>query len=720
MLTALIIVTSITQVILALFVFLRSRHNLSNRLFFLIAIASLGWALSNYLTIDYLHSEGLITLVRFILFFVVIQNTFFYMFGRTFPDRRWRHSRRWLSAYLGFSAIAAAATLSPYTFTAVTIEDGLAVTTAGPAIMLFMIHAAVSIVSAFRALIKKAKHTAGAERAQVQILLFASFLIWVIVPVTNFALTPLLKTTFFIQYSPLYTFAFAALIAYAIVAQKLFDIRAAAARSVGYLMIVVSMTLVYGIGLFGVIDVLFPRPDQEFTRQVLSVVLITPLALLFERTRKFFDRVTSRLFFRDSYDTQEVLDAMGEIVVSEIDLYQQLRNTRRVLSGALKPSSIDFILIKGGRPFIEAATTKTIPKQLLALSGRIESQHQELVVVDALSPHNPLYQYFKDAGVAVSLQLKIKQQVVGYIVFGAKRSGDIYSVQDTRLLRLVASELAITIQNALRFEEIQNFNLTLQASVNEATRKLRRTNDKLKALDEAKDDFVSMASHQLRTPLTSVKGYISMVLEGDAGKINATERKLLEQAFISSQRMVYLIADLLNVSRLKTGKFVIEQSPVNLAELVQQEIEQLTDTAAGRSLKLSYEKPAHFPELMLDETKTRQVIMNFVDNAIYYTPAGGSITVSLVETAGSVELRVRDTGIGVPKSERPHLFTKFYRAANARTARPDGTGLGLFMAKKVIVAQGGAIIFETEDGKGSTFGFVFPKFSLAVDPKKKA
>ena len=101
-----------------------------------------------------------------------------------------------------------------------------------------------------------------------------------------------------------------------------------------------------------------------------------------------------------------------------------------------------------------------------------------------------------------------------------------------------------------------------------------------------------------------------------------------------------------------------------------------------------------------------------------YTPSGGKITVKLAETPASVELRVEDNGIGVPKSERPHLFTKFYRAANARTARPDGTGLGLFMAKKVITAEGGAIIFETEEGKGSTFGFMFPKSALSVPAKR--
>jgi signal transduction histidine kinase len=176
--------------------------------------------------------------------------------------------------------------------------------------------------------------------------------------------------------------------------------------------------------------------------------------------------------------------------------------------------------------------------------------------------------------------------------------------------------------------------------------------------------------------------------------------------------MVYLISDLLNVSRLRTGKFIIEAIQSNLAKVINEEIEQLKETAKGRNLELTYEKPHNFPTLMLDETKIRQVIMNFIDNAIYYTPSGGHITVSLVDKKDTIEFTVSDDGIGVAKHEQPHLFSKFFRANNAKRARPDGTGLGLFMAKKVIVAQGGAVIFRSQEGKGSTFGFTFAKEKL--------
>jgi signal transduction histidine kinase len=301
------------------------------------------------------------------------------------------------------------------------------------------------------------------------------------------------------------------------------------------------------------------------------------------------------------------------------------------------------------------------------------------------------------------VKLMVRRRLVGILMVGFYSPVAQIGPADTLLIDRLSESIGLALDNKLLFEENKH-----------VLRRLSESNAKLRALDEAKDDFVSMASHQLRTPLTSVKGYISMVLEGDAGKITPAQAKLLTQAFYSSQRMVYLIADLLNVSRLRTGKFVIDSAPVNLANVVSEELEQLKETAANRRLKIIYDKPKNFPELMLDETKIRQLIMNFADNAIYYTPAGGKITLKLAETPATVELRVIDNGIGVPRSEQPHLFTKFYRAGNARKARPDGTGLGLFMAKKVIVAQGGALIFESKEGKGSTFGFVFSKKKQAI------
>lgn len=294
------------------------------------------------------------------------------------------------------------------------------------------------------------------------------------------------------------------------------------------------------------------------------------------------------------------------------------------------------------------------------------------------------------------VKLRVRRRLVGLLVAGFYNSSDQLAEADTLLIDRLSDSIGVALDNKLLFEENQR-----------VLEQLKRNNEKLKELDETKDEFLSMASHQLRTPLTSIKGYLSMVLEGDAGKLTDKQYQLLNQAFVSSQRMVYLIADLLNVSRLKTGKFVVDTAPSNLAEVVEGEIAQLKEIAKNKKLTLTYHKPKTFPELMLDETKTRQVIMNFADNAIHYTPAGGHIEISLTADARNVYFMVKDDGLGIPENEKEHMFTKFYRAKNARSARPDGTGLGLFMAKKVISAQGGHILFESTEGKGSLFGFTF-------------
>ena len=298
-------------------------------------------------------------------------------------------------------------------------------------------------------------------------------------------------------------------------------------------------------------------------------------------------------------------------------------------------------------------------------------------------------------------KLVVRYRIVGLLVMGLGVPPDSINVHQTELFGRISEAVGLALDNKMLFEDNQRM-----------LRQVQRSNSKLKTLDETKDEFISMASHQLRTPLTSVKGYLSMVLEGDAGDISPMQRKLLDQAFVSSQRMVYLIADLLNLSRLKTGKFIIDPVPTNLAQVIEDEVGQLKETAAARNLTLEYKKPTNFPTFMLDETKIRQVMMNFMDNAIYYTPAGGAITVNLVDTGKTIEFTVVDNGIGITKREQPHLFTKFFRAGNAKKARPDGTGLGLFMVKKVIVAQGGSIIFKSQEGKGSTFGFAFEKAKL--------
>lgn len=521
---------------------------------------------------------------------------------------------------------------------------------------------------------------------------------------------------------PLFSVFFAGFVSYAIAKHKLFDFHRAVARALAYIISLGTLILIYALMLFALSGTLLSEQGMSLAQRIFFIGFSLFVALIFQPLKRFFDKVTNKYFYRDAYDPEDLLNQLNSELITNIELEVLLRNTSEVIQKALKSESCLVILeekdnisqrvYSSGETAINESDINLIGAELHKLGNRlvVTDDEENFKLKTALSANN----------IAVIVPIfpgengLNNKQVLAYLALGPKKSGNIYARQDLQIIQIIADELVIAIQNALRFEEIQGFAATLEQKVKEATAELKAANRKLKELDASKDEFISMASHQLRTPLTSVKGYLSMVLEGDAGKLNKMQHRLLDQAFVSSQRMVFLIADLLNVSRLKTGKFIIESKPTDLAQVVDSELSQLRETMTARSLTLKYEKPKSFPRYMLDETKIRQVVMNFIDNAIYYTPPGGTIEVKIRDTAENIEFTVKDSGIGVPKSERHHLFTKFYRAGNAQKARPDGTGLGLFMAKKVIIAQGGSIIFSSTEGKGSTFGFKFAKSSLAA------
>jgi signal transduction histidine kinase len=572
-------------------------------------------------------------------------------------------------------------------------------------------------------LYKKTKHERGVYRAQVTVF-FYGYLTSCVLGVFFNLILPGFGNYQLIWIGPSTSTIYVVATAYGIVRHKLFDVRVFAARAVGYIFSIVALGAVYGVVAFGIASTFLGADNTTIKERVIYAVLAVLISVTFPATKKFFDRMTNRLFYQDVYDSQIFLDQLNKVLVTNIELTPLLADSSKVIADNLKA---EFCLF--GIKETEFRTQRIVgtsqkvfqPKDISFVRKATPHFARPVIVTDDLEENDiQLQRMLIKNGIAVIARLapenSLHKEGLGYLVLGPKRTGNPYNGQDIKIISIITQELLIAIQNSLHYEEIEHFNVTLQERIEEATRKLRRTNEKLRQMDQTKDDFISMASHQLRTPLTSVKGYVSMVLDGDAGTVTPLQRKLLNQSYVSSQRMVYLISDLLNVSRLRTGKFIIEPIPSNLARVINEEIEQLKETAKGRNLELTYEKPRNFPTLMLDETKIRQVIMNFIDNAIYYTPSGGHISVSLVDKKDTIEFTVVDDGIGVSKHEQMHLFSKFFRAHNAKRARPDGTGLGLFMAKKVIVAQGGAIIFKSQEGKGSTFGFTFAKEKLLPEP----
>lgn len=243
---------------------------------------------------------------------------------------------------------------------------------------------------------------------------------------------------------------------------------------------------------------------------------------------------------------------------------------------------------------------------------------------------------------------------------------------------------------------------------------LATANERLKEVDKAKDEFLSVSSHQLRTPLTAIKGYISMMLEGDYGRLSDQQAATIQIVYDSATRLINLIADLLDLSRIESGRMEFNFEPVNLCEIVESVIAEVANKARSKGLYIYFDKMNRYcPAVKADRDKIRQVVINLIDNGIKYTVKGG-LTVRLMQIDGSLQFSVSDTGIGVSAEERDRLFEKYFRTQSATIMTHEGAGLGIYVVKKLVEAHGGKIWFESPgEGKGTTFYFTLP---VAVQP----
>jgi signal transduction histidine kinase len=275
------------------------------------------------------------------------------------------------------------------------------------------------------------------------------------------------------------------------------------------------------------------------------------------------------------------------------------------------------------------------------------------------------------------------------------------------VLLLTATIFAVLLMKSVNREVKQ------KEELQKITKELAAANEELKRVDAAKSEFVSIVSHQLRTPLTAVKGYISMMQEGTYGKMEENQLGVLEKVFQSSERLIAFINDLLNLNRIEEGRIIYSFSSVDLAQMADDIVFDLKTLADLKKLSLTWLKPHGLPKAWADPDKVRQVMINFIDNSIKYT-AEGSVNVTLKLEGDYIIFQVKDTGVGMNPEEKSNLFKKFVRGEGGRTMHTGGTGLGLYVAKLMAEAHKGEIMGESEGkGKGSTFTIKIPTEDFA-------
>ncbi|OGI26534.1 MAG: hypothetical protein A2359_00665 [Candidatus Moranbacteria bacterium RIFOXYB1_FULL_43_19] len=318
---------------------------------------------------------------------------------------------------------------------------------------------------------------------------------------------------------------------------------------------------------------------------------------------------------------------------------------------------------------------------------------------------------------AFNVKLIASQALVVGLIIGI--GAQFFFIQNTTNQILTAITLAIAIIFGYQLVRSVKLEVQRKEELEKLSTLLAQANDKLHQLDRAKSEFISIASHQLRTPLTSIKGFGSLLLEGTYGQVPDTQRHALEKIYVSNERLIQLVEDLLNISRMEAGRMEFDFQEAQIEDLIQEAADTLELSAKAKSLYLHWQKPAlALPKTKIDITKIKEVISNMIDNAIKYSQRGG-VTVRAEkgsffdhearEQKNVIRVTVSDTGIGMDKEELESIFNKFERGKQVSHYHTDGTGLGMYVGKKIVEAHHGRIWAESDGkGKGSRFILELP------------
>ncbi|MDE2025860.1 MAG: GAF domain-containing protein [Patescibacteria group bacterium] len=714
------IITLVLSTLLGLFIFYRNSHSWTNRFFFLLTLL-----LDCYLVVNYvsLHPPGRdpsiqLFWIRMVMFVCSFIGPTLLLLVSTFPGNKIVLRRKFAIPLLLLCIVSASASLSPLVFSSLQFPHGNPVPVPGPAIPVFFFDFVGLFITSIVLVIVKYKRSSGIIKTQFFYFLLGILLTFSTMGVSTVIFVVILQRSDFVFLGPISALFLLGCIAYAIVKHRFLDSNFIVARSVAYILLLLALGGFYSIAFLAIgskiLGIKFTPTEYLFFGLLMFVVSFS-----FSRIQGILEFTTDKFLYKGFYDAQGLLKLLSTIMSTNIALsnitgkildavVKSLRVTRGVyvLLGSKNKGKIEFIFNKG----YDRVPDFTVSQVETFLTAK------KTCIFDDLE-EGGLKKLMREHQLAVVLPLIVNDEHIGILGLGEKQSGDTYSDQDIKVLEILAPQLAVAIQNSQEFEEIKRFNITLKEEVNSATKELREANEQLKQLDKMKDEFVSLASHELKTPMASIKSYLWFILFGGEkiGTLNEKQKMYADRAYNAVERLIKLVTDMLNMSRLEGGRIKLTVSSVDLMQLVKDVVTEIAGNAQTRGVTVEIIPfEGDLPEVAADADRVKEVVINLIGNSIKFTPAGGKVTVLFEKTGEFIKTSVIDTGKGITPEQMPMLFQKFGLIEGnylTRAAVVEGTGLGLYLSKSLIELHGGKMEVSSEgENKGATFTFTLPVF----------
>ncbi|OGE64626.1 hypothetical protein A3J13_01565 [Candidatus Daviesbacteria bacterium RIFCSPLOWO2_02_FULL_36_8] len=705
------IFTVASNVFLGLLTYFKNPRSATNILFALLSTILGAWAVSNYFSLHAADLPSTLAWIRIVLSIVTPMWTVLFLLVLVFPGDELKVNKVLFGFLILYTILTSGVALSPYMFTSITGTLANPQPVPGPGIALHAVLAIGSLIACSFVLIRRFRKAQGRLRSQLKFFLFGIVISFSLLILTNFVLVNVFQNTSLVVFGPFFTLILVGSISYAIVRHRFLDIRLIVARTVAYVSLLTILAVVYSLGFFVIGDFIIGVTGRG--QLVVSTALAMIIALSFQPLRNFIERLTDKIFFRYHYDSQEFLKNLSVFMSVTIDLkrltggiLEKLLSEVRITRGAF------ILLVSHDHDMIEATDFRGYDRSPIITASEIAQflSQKNMFVFDEL-PEGLPKEIMRKLNISLVLPLIVNDEKVGVLFLGEKQSGDIYSQKDIKVLEILVPELSVAIKHSKEYEEIKKFNITLREEVNKATGELKEANVKLQELDLLKDDFVSIASHELRTPMTAIRSYAWMALHKADIPLSDKVEKYIIRVLLSTERLINLVNDMLNISRIESGRIEINPESVDLVSLVKDIVDEVYYSK-------STERNLHFmilekkiPKAFADPDKLRQVLLNLVGNSLKFTPIDGKITFDFFTDGKVVEVSVKDSGVGISKEDQSKLFHKFSRLDSSYTAisTSGGTGLGLFISKSLIELMHGKIWASSEGiGKGTTMTISLP------------